>query len=430
MMRNMSFLAGAALAASLAWILGVSTMEGASAPATEIPAFTAYSEPEPDAIEFSEEGGVTGWKEKKDRIVWYGELKSTGRLSPSVRLRLPAPDRDRFRLSVSRVGSKTEERGTVAEAAGGADPVTVPFGERKIASPGYYRFALEGESKTGETFGEPVALLLSGPAAEGAHFNLKPRRNAASVHLFYPVPPDEKIAGFYNVVTARADPLWSYYMACGFSRGYFGMQVNSPTERRIIFSVWDSGEEPVDRGKVKPEDRVQLLAKGEGVVAESFGNEGTGGHSHLVYPWKKGVDYRFYVTAQPDGSATIYSGYFYFPEKKAWGLIARFRAPKDGGYLRGLYSFNENFGGANGQLLRKAEFGPGWVKSDRGAWNELTEAKFSHDGTGKEDRKDYDAGAIGDRFYLSNGGFRAGSIQYGDEIRRPSSGSPPRVETP
>lgn len=30
-----------------------------------------------------------------------------------------------------------------------------------------------------------------------------------------------------------------YYMACGWHRGYLGMQVNSPTERRIIFSVRD-----------------------------------------------------------------------------------------------------------------------------------------------------------------------------------------------
>ena len=42
----------------------------------------------------------------------------------------------------------------------------------------------------------------------------------------------------------------TYYMACGWHRGYFGMQVNSPTERRIIFSVWDSGGEAVDRSKV------------------------------------------------------------------------------------------------------------------------------------------------------------------------------------
>ena len=70
-------------------------------------------------------------------------------------------------------------------------------------------------------------------------------------------------------MTVKTDPVGSYYMACGFRRGYFGIQVNSPTERRIIFSVWDSGTEAVDRSKVSAEDRVQLMGKGEGVVADS-----------------------------------------------------------------------------------------------------------------------------------------------------------------
>jgi hypothetical protein len=39
---------------------------------------------------------------------------------------------------------------------------------------------------------------------------------------------------------------------------------------------------------VSKDDQTQLLAKGEGVEASVFGHEGTGGHSHLVYPWKTG----------------------------------------------------------------------------------------------------------------------------------------------
>src|SRR5262249_5642640 len=146
-------------------------------------------------------------------------------------------------------------------------------------------------------------------------------------------------------------------------------------------------------------NRVRLLAKGEGVTASDFGNEGTGGHSHLVYPWKKDQTYRFLVSAKPEGTDTIYSGYFYFPEKRSWGLIASFRAPKDGGCLQGLYSFNENFAGANGQLRRLAEFGNQWVKTTNGEWLELHTAKFTHDPTGREDRTDYGAGVNHDRFY-------------------------------
>jgi hypothetical protein len=49
------------------------------------------------------------------------------------------------------------------------------------------------------------------------------------------------------------------------------------------------GKEAVDRNKVADSNKVQLLAKGDGVFADGFGNEGTGGHSHWVYPWKTGV---------------------------------------------------------------------------------------------------------------------------------------------
>jgi hypothetical protein len=49
------------------------------------------------------------------------------------------------------------------------------------------------------------------------------------VHLKYPVADSVKTVSFYNEVTIPAgfDPIHTYYMACGFARGYFGIQVNS-----------------------------------------------------------------------------------------------------------------------------------------------------------------------------------------------------------
>ena len=58
-----------------------------------------------------------------------------------------------------------------------------------------------------------------------------------------------------------------------------------------------------------------------------------------------------------------------------------------------------------------------------GKWTELTSARFTH--TGKESRTDYDAGAVGKRFYLRGGGFQDGSVKYGDKIERPTAGAPP-----
>ena len=88
-------------------------------------------------------------------------------------------------------------------------------------------------------------------------------------------------------------------MANGFSEGYFGMQVNSSTERRILFSVWSpfNTDNPKD---IPAEQRIRMLAKGPDVHVGEFGNEGSGGQSYLVYPWKAGTVCRFLTRVQPD----------------------------------------------------------------------------------------------------------------------------------
>lgn len=385
----------------------------------KVPAFTAYIEPNPGGASVSAKEGVTRWSDPEQHVVWFGKIATPGELKLSLSIKLPKDQTSNLKMTVAGKSFDVAAKGT-------GEVATVELGTLTITSAGYQKFELTGVSKSGKTFAEIEALHLDGPAIKDAHFNLLPRRNAASVHLGYPVPKDAQVEAFYNEVTVRTEPLWSYYMACGFSRGYFGIQVNSPTERRIIFSVWDSGGEPVDRAKVKPEDRVQLLDKGEGVVANDFGNEGTGGHSHLVYPWKKDQAYKFLVTSKIEATHTTYTGYFFFPEKNAWGLIASFKAPKDGKHLRGLYSFNENFIGSNGQLRRLAEFANQWIRTD-GKWQELLTARFTHDPTGKNDRHDYGAGVIDGRFYLSNGGFIADPIKYGQDFKRTGGEKPPQT---
>ncbi len=398
---------------------GWSQPEPAATP-LRIPAYTAYLEPNPEGARVSARSGITGWRDPALKVLWFGEIKHPGQLDCSVTLRLAAEAGSHLRLTVA--GQSREAKITGI----GANLATARFGKFDLPQPGYQRFTLESLHERGQPWGDPDALLLEGPAAVEAHFNLKSRRNAASVHLRYPVPKETQVEAFYCEMTGIEEPLWTYYMACGWHRGYFGMQVNSLTERRIIFSVWDSGNEAVDRTKVGAEDRVALIAKGEGVSAGDFGNEGTGGHSHWIYPWKTGEKQRFIVTAQPvDATHTIFSGYFFRPDQRQWMLISSWRAPKDGGYLRSLYSFSENFGGVNGHVARKALYGNQWIRTRQGDWQELTTASFSHDPTGKADRLDRFMGVENGQFFLSHGGFIPGFTPYGEKFTRPATGRAP-----
>jgi hypothetical protein len=391
-----------------------------------VPAFTAYSEPDHDGVEFSEKSGITQWKNPAIKILWFGQFKNVGKLDCSVVMRLAAGAPCKLRLSVD--GQSHESQATGASAPG---PVTVRFGDFDIKEPGYRRFQLESLNASGEPLGDIEALVLEGDAVRDSHFNLKERRNAASVHLAYPVSKGTNVAAFYCEMTAIDDPLNSYYMACGWHRGYFGMQVNGPSERRIIFSVWDSGGEAADRKKVADTNRVTLLAKGKDVFSGDFGNEGTGGHSHLKYAWKTGDMQRFLVTAQQTNATfTIFSGYYFHPDKKAWFLISSWKAPREGGFLRGLYSFSENFWGNSGHLRRKALYGNQWIRTDKGQWLELITASFSHDPTGKSDRLDRFMGIENGQFFLSHGGFVDGFTAFGDKFTRPASGNPPVIELP
>ena len=439
------------------------------APEFFLPAIAAYAKPDEHGLR-RDESGLRRW-ESRD-LVWYVHLARAGELSVRVELGRPdsaAPDSAKPDLSTltgklslsafdaaGNESSATLQLADSTKAVGDPDlgwrmpdsnaPGSITFCPLTISRDGYVRLTLHADGL--KDAGLLRGITLVGDAARDAHASTVERRNAASVHLNYPLERAEEVEWFYGEVRALTDPIHSYYEVLGFHRGYFGIQVNSPTERRIIFSVWDAGGEKNDRGRVADENRVKLLAKGDGVVAGDFGNEGTGGHSHLVYPWKTGENYKLLLAARIDADATIYSAYFFFPERNDWGLIASFRAPRDAKHPHGLYAFNENFGGSNGDARRVCEFSNAWVRHSDGTWRELLEAKFTHDGHGKEQRRDYAAWAKGPGLILSNGGFidrptlvgdlslgvpagpdeaREFVSKYGQSIKRDAQAKPPEL---
>lgn len=291
------------------------------------------------------------------------------------------------------------------------------IGEWKITQPGYTKIDMQGISKTGSVFAEPDSLFISGTAVsdstafvknnEGNYFYWG--RRGPSVHLNYDLSAvNGDIEWFYNEITVPKgnDVIGSYFMANGFAEGYFGMQVNSPDERRILFSVWSPFN--TDDPKLIPEDKkIKILQKGSGVYTGEFGNEGSGGQSYLKYNWKAGDTCKFLIHAVPaENNYTNYTAYFYAAEKKQWLLIAGFSRPATHTYLTRLHSFLENFEPETGYITRKAHYGNQWVKTAGGEWKNITSASFTYDATAKKGfRLDYSGGLYKSCFVLENCGF-------------------------
>lgn len=395
-------------------MLALFTLPIQSTDSVLLPVNTAYVVGWRDPREVGDEGTLSQWTDHRTSIEWGGRLQQAGDLHILLHVQESSGQSASFMLQVL---------GKTLKAQTGSSDV-VDFGTIHVDAARWISLRLHGGAKSGETYGKIEGLELIGDAAAGAKFNRKERRNTASVHLVYPLNPGEQPEWFYNEVQPKDIPQNTFFMACGFARGYFGIQANSGTERRIIFSVWDSGNEAVSRTNVADDNRVKLISKGDGVVAGDFGNEGTGGHSHLVYHWKSSEPQRFLLHAQPSGSTTTYTGYFFFPDGKGWSEIASFRAPKDGKYLHGLYSFIEDFWGDNGNVRRGSYFGPGWIRDWTGKWRQLSVASFSHDGTGGKDRFDYDFKVAGNRFWLQTGGFEGASPNFGEKLTAGTANPP------
>jgi len=298
---------------------------------------------------------------------------------------------------------------------------------------------IKGLSKTGLEYADIGNVKLSGEAAgekvafvknnEGEYFYWG--RRGPSVHLGYVMPDKTNAEWFYNEVTVPKgnDVLGSYFMADGFAEGYFGMQVNSPTERHILFSVW-SPFKTDNPGQIPEDQKIKMLKKGEKVHTGEFGNEGSGGQSYLLYNWKAGNTYKFLMHAKPDGNMhTVYTAYFFAPELGKWQLIASFSRPQTNTYLKHLHSFLENFEPEQGTITRKVTFNNEWVADEKGKWTALNKARFTIDNTGIMGyRMDYAGGIADGAFYLKNCGFFNNYTIRNTIFERPSAGKLPKVE--
>jgi len=302
-------------------------------------------------------------------------------------------------------------------------------GRVEVPQAGYVRVDLQGTERGGPVYAEIRDLVVSSDAEglvldyvrtnEGNMFYWG--RRGPSVHLSYEVPRDRQFQHAYSEVTVPdgEDAIGSFFMANGFGEGYFGIQVNGPEERRVLFSVWSPFQTDNPRD-IPAEQRIAALGHGPGVRVGEFGNEGSGGQSFLVHPWKAGITYRFLTEVKPDGQGnTIYTAWFGDKSAGEWRLIASFRRPKTDTHLRGFHSFLESFAPTHGHIGRQALYGNVWVRDLEGEWHECIRARFSVDATGAgRHRLDFTGGADGNSFYLRNCGFFSETGRPGEVFTR------------
>ncbi|MGN5953258.1 DUF3472 domain-containing protein [Sphingobacterium lactis] len=279
---------------------------------------------------------------------------------------------------------------------------------------GYVKIDLQGIRASNLYYGELSDMVISGEATLGGlTFANKTdfyywARRGPSCHLSYTVPTSENVSYYYSEINVPVgqDPVGSYFMANGFGEGYFGFQVNSTSERRILFSVWSPFN--TDNPNNIPEDqKIKLNRKGPDVFTGEFGNEGSGGQSYLKYTWKAGTTYRFLLKGEPDGTGkTDYTAWFYKTETSEWVLIASFKRPATSTYLKGFHGFLENFSPNMGHFGRTANYMNQWVRTTAGTWMKVSEAKFTVDNTyNQKQRIDAFGGSNATGFFLKNGGF-------------------------
>jgi hypothetical protein len=365
-----------------------------------------------EAVNGKEEVTNDGWANwEHSDAVWsvYIWLSKPGTIRCNWVMSVPGNGTSEIEVNVGNVAKTIE--------AGGWGEKTYTTGDWKIADSGYVCINVRGVKKTGNSFGTVSVLTVEGTAVDDRISFVKNNtdnyfywgRRGPSVHINYDLSSIQNdIEWFYSEITVPVgnDIQGSYFMANGFAEGYFGMQVNSDTERRILFSVW-SPFKTDDPKKIPDSQRIVMVHKGKDVYTGEFGNEGSGGQSILRYNWKAGTAYKFLLRARPvEHNYTNYTAWFYTTETGKWRLIASFNRPATSTYLKRLHSFLENFEPATGYLTRMAWYHDQWIRTKEGSWIPLNGMIFTVDETAKRGfRLDYSGGVGENGFFLKNCGF-------------------------
>ncbi len=174
-------------------------------------------------------------------------------------------------------------------------------------------------------------------------------------HLWWNLNGEKNATDLYGEITVLATAPHIYYCGANWhpgepAGGYCGIQHNSDTERRTIFSIWDTS----------PTLHPTTTAADPKTIHNRFGGEGEGGHTHMIWNWNLNETVQFYVHKQPgpaDKPNTTDTLYYIFDRtKNTWVHSATINNPNGDPPTKptpnsvstiggGLNSFLENFAG-------------------------------------------------------------------------------------
>lgn len=225
-----------------------------------------------------------------------------------------------------------------------------------------------------------------------------PTAPAQAQHLWWDT---EKLSGatcVYGEITVLATHHAIYYCGANWhpgepAGGYCGIQHNGPSERRTIFSLWDT------TALLHP----KVTAADPKTIFNRFGGEGEGAHTHMNWNWQPAELFQFYVHKQAGMSpGTTDARYCIFDRaSKKWRHSATITSPNGDAKSEasvatigggGLASFLENFSGKDRDLPKLAlyrlwlgtkpdDLKPLTRAQGDGAWGQLDDCYFLAEGS-------------------------------------------------
>jgi hypothetical protein len=413
-------------------------------------------------LSMQEKGTLTNWTNKDRKARWY-LYQTAGSYRFGFILSLTNGATRDFKITCtpayeglkldtlvsefSYTGRGTSNRDTIFVL-----PVDIPV-------TGYFCYELESKTVNGSISIPSLALKgyktpdPSVPNATAPHATTY--LSSPSVHLHYTsssaqAPNSSIYDWIYQEVLVPAEgfsPIATYWESIGFNGGYLGLQNNTDTWRRILFSVWDQIDADAynKAGRpIPPDSVVTFVDKADYTTANGFGGEGTGGQSYVQHAqtWKEGVPVKFLFNVRKEESdcaicpsgkkpTVILSAWYcaYDPdapglddipaELKGWRYIASWRRPFVSVYQNGTGSFIENYSAANGHLPRKGYYYNTYNRNaSTGAWYHFNQSTGSNTDGSTGQRIDFEYGVSTDpghtdKFYMLSGGYGNRKIASG-----------------